>query len=129
LVERGIKEIENPEELLQLGLVSGIRSGKFGNAIEFFERAILLQPSNCRAWFLLGLANDCQDKHDKGIDCYLRAIELNPDYAEALVNLGANYTKLGRIDIAVTCFNDALDIKPDYYEAMVNLGLFGIMLS
>ena len=91
MVERGIKEIENPEELLEMGLVSGIQSGMFDNAIEFFEKAIELEPENCRAWFLLGIAHDCQEHREDGNTCYKRALEINPDYIEALVNLGANY--------------------------------------
>ncbi|MHA1185805.1 MAG: tetratricopeptide repeat protein, partial [Candidatus Heimdallarchaeota archaeon] len=122
MVERTIKEIENPEELLEMGLVAGIRNGKFENAIEFFQRAIELEPNNSRAWFLLGLAHDYQDNIDQAIDCYLKAIELYPDYLEALVNLGTDYTKIGDLDKAVACFTEALDIKPDYIEAMVNLG-------
>jgi len=122
LVERTIKEIENPEELLEMGLVAGIRNGKFENAIEFFQKAIELEPNNSRAWFLLGLAHDYRENIDQAIDCYLKAIELYPDYLEALVNLGTDYTKIGDLDKAVACFTEALDIKPDYIEAMVNLG-------
>ena len=123
LVERGIKEIENPDELLEMGLISGIQSGLFDNAIEFFGKAIELEPNNYRAWFLLGVAYDYQGKNQKGNECYRKALEINPDCIEALVNLGTNYSKEGNLNMAIECFLEALDIKPDYHEAMVNLAI------
>ena len=63
-----IEDIENPEELVELGLTAGL-SGDLRKTIECFEKVIALQAVDHRIWFLLGLACDHTGRIEKGIEC------------------------------------------------------------
>lgn len=98
--------------------------GQYDKAIEFYQRAIKLEPKSAMGYNLLGMAyrfkfNQSGDQkwRDEEIKSFEKAIELAPDFAVALVNLGATYYYSGDEKKAAPYFKRALEVYPEHPEA------------
>ncbi len=98
-------------------------TGKFGDSLSAYEKAIALQPS-----FPVALSNrantlSAMGKFEEAVASCDAALALKPDYATAWTNLGAVRTKMGEFDAAAECFRQSLEVSPDNNEpAHRNLG-------
>ena len=93
-------------------------------AIEFFQKAIQLDPSNEKAHFQLGMAYMMQKNYAAAIESYENVIELNPEFPDTFFNLGfisavsKDYTR------AEEMYARVVELEPDYLdEALFNLAL------
>ena len=96
--------------------------GQFENAIEYYEKAIIIHPSYCKAHYNLGGALQALGKLNESVESFKRALSIKPDYADAHNNIGNVFKELGQFDNAIKSFRRAIEIKPDYLEAHFNLG-------
>lgn len=99
------------------------RAGQFGLAESHYLRVTKLDPRNCEAWHLLGIAAYQMGKVDKAIAHYRRAVELRPRAAEMLNNLALALRAKGDLEGAAEQFAQALRVRPEYAAAAYNLGL------
>lgn len=96
--------------------------GHYGEAIDYFEKAIALNPNFAPAFNYLGLAY-----RDVGMDLteviwYFKvAIDIDPNYAEAYENLGKGYYGLGDFDKAAANCEKALSLNPKLASAQLAL--------
>jgi tetratricopeptide (TPR) repeat protein len=93
------------------------------DALEHFEKAIVLEPERADAHYSLGRALQALKRAAEAGTCYERVIALKPGHAEAHNNLGNVHLALHRPRQAVACFEAALAIRPDHADAHSNLGI------
>ena len=111
----------NPEALYQLGL-KAFNSKNFKQAINYFNKAIQVDPQQPHYWLALGLITQAQGKFDEAIGYLCKALELNPNFASAYNQLGTLYQIKGSLDEAAANFRLALKCLPDFPQAWNNLG-------
>jgi protein O-GlcNAc transferase len=92
-------------------------------AIEFFARAIVIDPSSVAAHVNHGAAQHERRRFGDAIASYDRAIALKPDCAEAFHNRGNALRELKHYAAAVDSYGRAVALKADYMEAYLNRGL------
>ena len=78
------------EYSFQMGSVLFDRGDTFG-AVEYFERAVDMDPHHARALFALALQNSLHGNDDEAIKLYERCLSKPPFYTGALLNLGLLY--------------------------------------
>jgi tetratricopeptide (TPR) repeat protein len=76
--------------------------------IQWFNKAVSLDPKNANAFVYRGDAYCQQGDSDRGIADYNQAILLNPKLAVAYNNRGVAWTARGEMERAMWDFNDAL---------------------
>jgi tetratricopeptide (TPR) repeat protein len=88
--------------------------------IEFFTKALNLNPKLSDAYAKRGMLYYFQEKYDKMIQDFQSYIELVPATAEAYRMLGVGYLKAGRSKEAVSSFTRAIEMDPDLAAAYAN---------
>lgn len=105
----------------ELGVILG-QEGHLDEAVDHYQRALVIKPDYAEAQYNLGLALLFSGKTEEGITAFQRAVEIYPGYADAHCNLGAALARAGRFPEAIVHYQAALRIKPDFAEAHYNLG-------
>lgn len=115
----------NPNDVFYLRLLGIIeyRTGHTALALEWFEKALYLQPNSARLYYDYAKALTKQNRHRKALLALKRCIQLNPQFAEAYYRMGNIYLKCGDHGQAVKAFQRALCLKSDFPEALNNLGI------
>jgi tetratricopeptide (TPR) repeat protein len=91
--------------------------------IDYFTKAIGLNPELADAYACRGTANSDLGRYDRAIADYTKAIGLNPDNAQTYNNRGYAYENLGKHDRAITDYSQALLIDSHYPSAYYNRGV------
>jgi tetratricopeptide (TPR) repeat protein len=81
--------------------------------LDYFNRAIKLNPLNYVAWTNKGLILKKLNQRENAISCYNRAITIKPDYLNSWINKGVLLGCIGRIQEAIDCFEKVLKFAPD----------------
>lgn len=90
--------------------------------VEYFTKAIDLDPTYSKAHFNRGVAKRALGRNEDAIADYDRAIELEPNYAPAYNNRALVKYQLGRYDAALSDYNQANLLDPSYARAWFNKG-------
>ncbi|MEG4350548.1 tetratricopeptide repeat protein [Microcoleus sp. LAD1_D3] len=101
---------------------SFVELGKFDRAIEYYSRAIKLNPNLATAYHNLGEMLVGQKRWDEAIANYRQAIEINPDSFESYHSLGKTWAERGECDRAIACYRKSLELNPNYARAYLSLG-------
>lgn len=104
----------------QMGCVLFDRGDTFG-AIEYFERAVDMDPHHSRALFALALQNSLHGNDDEAIKLYERCLSKPPFYVGALLNLGLLYEDNENYACAQFCFEKVLQHDPGNARAHLYL--------
>src|SRR3989339_803850 len=102
-----------------------IKSNKYKEAIECFDKAIEIDPQNEGAWYNKGFALANLKKYKEAIICLEKEIEIrpqlsskvNPTLAEAWYREGSSLFHSHNFEEAIGCFDRAIELKPLYKEA------------
>jgi tetratricopeptide (TPR) repeat protein len=92
-------------------------------AVEYYNRALTLEPHSTEAYYARGLYFQNSGELDKAVADYKQILAFDPDYPQAYYNLGfieANYKNNYRK--AVEYFTQAIAKKKYYVEALYNRG-------
>ncbi|KMQ49422.1 hypothetical protein CHISP_3672 [Chitinispirillum alkaliphilum] len=112
-------KVMNVTQLLQEGNMH-VFNNRFDAAIEAFERCLVLDPNNHRAYYGLGyvyteLSQSRIDDMIEALEYFRRALEIEPVYLAArnslvggLLNVGTMYANSGNYAQAVNLFSEAL---------------------
>jgi tetratricopeptide (TPR) repeat protein len=92
-------------------------------AIENFDKAIALNPTDYLAYSNRGAAFDKMGQLDKAIESYDRAVTLNPNDFTAYYNRGITYERMGQLKKAIEDFEQAIALNPNNYMAHNNMGI------
>ncbi|HEX3583604.1 MAG TPA: tetratricopeptide repeat protein, partial [Thermoanaerobaculia bacterium] len=111
----------NPDVHVTLGQVR-LQSGKTGQAINEFNRALQQQPNNVDAVLGLARAYDKNEDLPKAEASYKKAIELQPKYWSAYNAIGAFYLLHGNAPASVPFFQKVIQLAPDNTRGYGNLG-------
>jgi tetratricopeptide (TPR) repeat protein len=82
--------------------------------IEFFTKALELNPKLAAAYEQRGLLYYFQGKYDKVIQDYHTYLDLAPEKAEAYRMLGLGYLKNGDYEPAIAHFTRAIELEPQH---------------
>ncbi len=97
--------------------------GKTDEAMEYFEKAIELNPDYTDAYNNRGYVYAALGNYDMAIKDYDEAIKSNPDYMIAYNNRGTIYSDTGRYQLAIEDFNEAIRLQSGYVDAYNNRGI------
>jgi len=103
-------------------------SGKYEEAILYYEFALKLSPYIAEGWNNKGNALNIMKRYPEALKCLDNALKLNPHYASAWMNKGVSLANLGYIQEALRCFDRAIELNPNLAQAWYNKGLvlFGL---
>jgi len=95
----------------------------FEKAVQNFNKAIAIDPSQIKAYNNRGLLYNKNNFLDLALADFNKGIELEPGRAELYNNRADVYEKRGRYDLALRDYNKTIQINPTYAEAYVNRGV------
>jgi tetratricopeptide (TPR) repeat protein len=98
-------------------------AGRWEQAIELYQKALLLESSNPILFFNLGNTFYAQGKYEEARDSFRKALNLDDCYAEAWNNLGNAHLELEHWQEAIEAFGQALNLVSHYQDARQNLDL------
>ncbi|MBX3441939.1 MAG: tetratricopeptide repeat protein [Planctomyces sp.] len=104
----------------QMGCVLFDRGDSYG-AIEYFERAVDMDPHDPRMLFSLAVQNSRYGNDEEAIRLYERCLSKPPYYTGALLNLGLLYEDKEQYSAAQYCFERVLRYDPSNERAMLYL--------
>ncbi len=119
---------EDAESYAMLGLRASER-GDTRQAIDYFRKALDLEPGYAEAHFNLGLQLAKQEEFDEAIDHFRQALSLKPDYGVAHGGLADALVAISKPAEAIPHFEEAIRIHPNYPEPHHGLGLALIELG
>ncbi|NTW52675.1 MAG: tetratricopeptide repeat protein [Chlorobiaceae bacterium] len=99
------------------------RIGDLPNAIDAFEKTVVINPNYSAAWCDLGIAYGLSNMKPDAIDAYNQAIRSDKNNSAAWHNLGILYQKNGESNASTQSFRQAVRINPNYISAWFNLGV------
>ena len=97
--------------------------GRHNEAIEEFNKVLLIDPGYVKAYNGMGVSHDLLGDFSKAIEFYKQALKINPDMDYVHNNLGYSYLLQGNLDEAITAFNRAIEINGHDKRFHNNLGL------
>lgn len=96
------------------------KSGKYDEAIQAYDKAIQLDPTNANVWNNKGTVLNKQGRYDEAILAFNQTVSINPRLASAWNNIGNVLKKQGKYDEAILAFNQASRINPRLASARKN---------
>lgn len=108
------------EYSFQMGQIMADR-GDAPGAIEYFERAVDMDPHHSRALFSLAIQNSIHGNDDEAVKLYERALAKPPYFMGAMLNLGLLYEDAENYGAARYCFEKVLGFDPSNERAALYL--------
>lgn len=99
------------------------RKGEHERALSFFERAILLNPDDGKAWHRKGIELTSLGRHTEALQSFDRALQLDSNDQYAWAYRGEALRELKRYDEALESLNEALKTNENYPFAWYGKGL------
>ena len=96
--------------------------GETDRAIDFYQRALKIDPDFVLARYDLAVTYRGMGEVDKAIAEYEKVLKINPRFPEALSNLGGQYFRKGNVKQAAAHFQKAIEVYPNFIQALSNLG-------
>jgi tetratricopeptide (TPR) repeat protein len=115
----------NKEVLNAIGIIYLLYYDETEKSVDFFQRAIKVDPDYAEAYNNLGYAHEKLGKFDAAVPFYKKAVS-NLIYAtpeKAFVNMGRTYYRMGRYDDAVTAYKEAIKRAPNLDLSYMGLAL------
>lgn len=100
------------EYSFQMGCIWADRGDSL-TAVEYFERAVDMDPHHTRALFWLAAENALRGNDDEAIRFYERSLSRPPFYIGALLNLGLLYEDRENYKAAAFCFRRVREYDPN----------------
>ena len=108
------------EYSFQMGCILAERSDTFG-AIEYFERAVDMDPHHTGALFRLANLNNQLGNDEDAVKLFERSLSRPPFFLGSLINLGLMYEDQEMYPAAAFCFRRALEFDPTNERARLYL--------
>jgi tetratricopeptide (TPR) repeat protein len=98
------------------------RNFDYNLAVEYFDKAIKLDPGNINALLERGFSRNILKDYAGATSDFTEVIKLNPDHRWAYISRGSSRNKTGDYVLAIEDFNKALELDPTDQEAYNNRG-------
>lgn len=131
-IKRWTEEVRrNPKDFETLAAIGSAygKLGRHAEAIEYFNKAIAVNPSYEQAYLGMAASYGFLGQLDRKIWACKKAIALKPDDALAYSNLGSALGKAGKYKDSVDALQQAVRLRPDLAEAHFALGLAYLSLG
>jgi Flp pilus assembly protein TadD len=122
--------IQNPGDVKYYRSDESLRMGQeyfnrgiYGNAQQYFQRAVEKAPKDPSAWIGLAASYDRLARFDLADRAYREAIRLTGETTQILNNQGYSYMLRGKLGAAREKFNEALQREPDNPTILNNINL------
>lgn len=102
---------------------------KYNEAIQIFNQAATLYPSNSYTYSNIGAAFIELGKYKEAVINLEKSLILNPNNFVALNNMGAALNGLGRFFEAIVNLDKALLLNPNYAESHFNKGQVFLLMK
>lgn len=115
----------NKEVLNAIGVIYLLHFDETRKAIEFFQKAVKVDPAYSEAYNNLGAAHEKLGQFDAAIPFYKKALS-NLLYAtpeNSFINMGRAYYRMGRYDDAVSAYKEAIKRAPNLDIPFLGLAL------
>jgi len=112
----GTEGARRAEYSYQMGAILSDRGDTYG-AIEYFERAVDMDPHHTQALFRLAGENALHGNDNEAIRLYEQCLSKPPFHIGALLNLGLLYEDKGNYPAAAFCFRRVLNHDPEHARA------------
>jgi Flp pilus assembly protein TadD len=100
-----------------------IRAGDYKQAVNHLKKITRKEPSNVRAWNLLGQSYIGLEKHQKAITAYEQAIQIEPENEDAFFGLGIAFYMMHSYSSAIESYKKVIEFNPKHAEAHYQLGV------
>jgi tetratricopeptide (TPR) repeat protein len=107
----------------QAGYYFNTVNKQHSEAVECYDRAIELEPTNAAVWNNKGGALWNLGRYEEALSCYDKAIELGTQDGTAWNNKGSSLDRLGRFEEALICHDKAVELWPGFAVAWNNSGI------
>ena len=98
----------------------GVQSSVTRKKIEYYTRALELDPNLVEVYERRGLLYYYQEKYENAIQDYLTYLERAPATGEAYIMVGIGYQKMGFYEPALYYFTRAMELEPEELKAYAN---------
>lgn len=98
------------------------RRGKYGEAVEWLEKAVRLNADHAGAYASLGDSRQSLGRLDLAAAAYQKAVTLDAQQDGAWYGLGCVYSRLGHYAAATGCLMESLKVAPNRAPVHHNLG-------
>jgi Flp pilus assembly protein TadD len=95
---------------------SFFNQNRMDEAVEYYQRALALEPGSAAFHVGLGRAYCRKGRLDEAIMHFQKALEIEPGSVEAQYDLGCSLLQARQVDKAVVHFQQASQLKPDFTE-------------
>ena len=129
-VVEGINRELEAQAWFSIGYLSSTRDEPdLDAAINAYDVALRLNPSNAEAYNNRGNVKDDLGQYEAAIADYDAALRLNPNYADAYHNRSIAKSRRGQYEAAIADCDAALRLNPNYADAYNNRGVAKGLLS
>ncbi|MYF36102.1 MAG: tetratricopeptide repeat protein [Synechococcus sp. SB0678_bin_12] len=123
LIKKNLKNhVVNSLDILNNLGVALYQQGKLQEAIDYYKKALAIDPNFVNALSSLGAALIQLGEAQEAIYYYKKALAIDPNFVNALSGLGAALIQLGEAQEAIYYCKKALAIDPNFVDALNNLG-------
>ncbi len=98
-----------------------MRLCNYDQAITYFDRSLINEPSNVEAITNKATAYSKLGKMDIALEYYDSALKIKPDYTPALNNKANALAQMGKLEEAILIYNSILEENPTYSISQDNL--------
>ncbi len=118
--ESKVGEPELEDALTKMGL-SQLKTGKYEDACDTFEKVLEKNPMAADIWYLSGLVmRGGLDQNEDAVEAFNRALELKPDLRAAQEQKGLALLSLCRYEEARDAFSSVLEESPENADVLYN---------
>lgn len=117
------KDPDNITLLLDLAFLLAHDEATFNETTSLLEKVLTLDPTNARAFFLLGKLSEQYKEKKLAQSYYEKALKSTPDYAEAHLALGRMLLKEpNHLEEGIAHLGEARKLLPDHAEVWAEYG-------
>ncbi len=114
--------VEAAEDFMTKASVAA-RSGKYDEALKYYDEALKTQPNNLRALFNKGVMLHMIGKPAEAVQYYDKYLEINPYDPEAWSNKGMALRRTGNVQGAIKAYEKGIELNPDDATLWSNKGI------
>lgn len=114
-----------PNDASILDLMGNLRftAGDIDSAMEYYNKAIRVNPGYAHTYFDRGSLYLIQEKYDLALIDLKKAVEIDPDYHDFQLALGSAYLTIGNINESIIHLSKAVKIDQNSIPAKFSLGM------